>query len=68
METTEQLLLHYKGLINFEDKDQKNNFKWIDSFLKYQKRKHPEEDNRGFMLETINLHVKCFMTPRLGRR
>lgn len=62
METVEQLLNRYKNLINFENKDQKNNFKWIESFLKYQKRKHPEEDNRGFLLDAIAIHIHCFMS------
>lgn len=47
-------------MVDFEDKTQKDNFKWIENFLKYQKRKHPNEDNTSFMLDLMEIHIRCF--------
>lgn len=57
----QELLNEYKSMIDFSDKTQKSNFKWVESYLKYQKKKHPEEDNVPFMLDVIELHNRCFL-------
>lgn len=56
----EDLINQYKILIDFKDKTQKCNFKWITGFIKYQSKHYPNEDLTSFLLTTIELHKKCF--------
>jgi hypothetical protein len=60
----EELLEQYRSLIDFGDKDEKNNFKWVESFLKNQKKRHPEENNCTFLSTVIELHQKLFVSRR----
>lgn len=60
----EQLLAYYKSLIDFSSKDEKSNYKWVESFLKYQKKKHPTECNCSFLSTAIELHIKLFVSRR----
>ncbi|MBP1308794.1 hypothetical protein JOD82_001814 [Paenibacillus sp. 1182] len=58
------LLNQYKELIDFTDKTQKSNFKWVSSFLTYQNKKHPNEDNESFMLDAIDVHKRYLLTRK----
>jgi hypothetical protein len=57
----EELLDSYKSLIDFSDKDQKNNFKWLVSYLGYQTKNYPEIDNTQFLLDAIDLQSNTFV-------
>lgn len=46
----------YKSMVDFTNKDEKNNYKWVEQFLKNQKKRHPEEDNISFLLDLIRIH------------
>jgi hypothetical protein len=59
-----KLLEQYKSLIDFKDKTQKDNYKWIESFIKYQNKKHPEEDSTEIIKDAIDIHIKCFMNRK----
>jgi hypothetical protein len=62
--TQEELLEQYKSLIDFGNKDEKNNFKWVEFFLRYQKKHHIEEDNCKFLSDAIDLHQKLFQSRK----
>lgn len=52
------LLGKYKHLINFEDKMQKSNYKFVEGYIRFQKRKnreHWEYDCIRFLLGAIDL-------------
>lgn len=54
----------YKSLIDFSNKDQKNNFKFVESFLRYNAKKHPDEDNTQFVLDAIEIHTRVFVNRK----
>lgn len=51
----------YKELINFTDSMQKNNFKFVDQYIRRQTRKQPigwEQDCESFLYDVIDLQKK----------
>lgn len=55
------LLGKYKHLINFEDNMQKNNYKWVDGYIRFQKRKNRagwEDDCIELLQGAINLQME----------
>lgn len=61
----QELLEQYKQLINFEDKMQKSNFKFVTMFLKYEKRKKKENWEQGcieFLEDVIDIHKSKVLT------
>lgn len=54
------LFYQYKCLIDFEDSMQKNNFKFVDKYLKYQQKKKGnwETDCVTFLKDAIQLQEK----------
>lgn len=59
-----ELLEQYRSLIDFTSKDEANNFKWVVSFLNYQRKKHPDEDNVPFLRDLIEIHREAFVSRR----
>lgn len=60
IQTEEELFKYYRSIVDFSDKDQKSNFKWIEGFLRHQKKHHPTEDNCRFLSTTIYFHFILF--------
>lgn len=61
----QELLDQYKQLINFEDKMQKSNFKFVTMFLKYEKRNKRENWEQGcieFLEDVIDIHKSKVLT------
>lgn len=57
----EVLKQQYKDLINFSDSMQKNNFKFVDQYLKRQMKRQPdnwEQDCESFLHDVIDLQKK----------
>lgn len=62
------LIKEYKHLVNFEDKMEKNNFKFMEQYIKRQRRLNPDylEDCISFLTDLIDVH-KCYLENR-GRK
>lgn len=54
-----ELLNHYKKLINFKDNMEKNNFKFVTQYVKREKRLNPnyETDTISFLEDLIDVHT-----------
>lgn len=61
-----ELLANYKHLIDFEDKMQKSNFKFVKSYISFQERKNKdwELDCVAFLIDAIDLQKKLLMNIR----
>lgn len=57
----EVLKQEYKELIDFSDSMQKNNFKFVDQYIRRQTKKQPigwEQDCESFLYDVIDLQKK----------
>lgn len=54
------LLQQYKNLINFDDRDEKANFKWVSTYIAIeQKRKiYSDSELEKFMLDAIEIQKR----------
>ncbi len=62
-----ELLKKYKHLIDFNDKMQKSNYKFVEGYISYQKRKFPEmweSDCIKFLIDAIDLQEKLLLRIR----
>ncbi|MNN17247.1 hypothetical protein D3C81_1304280 [compost metagenome] len=57
MENVNSLLAKYKSLIDFSDQTQRNNYKTVESYIRYLKKKDSEEEIVWFIQKTIDLHM-----------
>ncbi|MEC0031036.1 hypothetical protein P4L24_24650 [Bacillus cereus] len=65
-----KLLAEYKHLIDFKDKMQKNNFKFVEGYLKFQKRKNREgweDDCIDFLKDAITLQNELLVNIKQQR-
>ena len=58
-----ELLSNYKHLIDFNDKMQKSNFKFVKSYVSYQERKNKDWENDcvAFLTDAIDLQNKLLL-------
>jgi hypothetical protein len=62
--TLNKLLLHYKLLIEFKNRDQKGNYKFTEQFIKQTKKKSKDdwiEESVWFVCQAIDLHMKTWL-------
>ncbi|MGH0950755.1 hypothetical protein [Bacillus mycoides] len=65
-----KLLAEYKHLIDFQDRMQKSNFKFVEGYLKFQKRKNREgweDDCIEFLKDAITLQNELLVNIRKQR-
>ncbi|PED16343.1 hypothetical protein CON01_00405 [Bacillus thuringiensis] len=65
-----KLLAEYKHLIDFQDRMQKSNFKFVECYLKFQKRKNREgweDDCVEFLKDAITLQNELLVNIRKQR-
>lgn len=65
-----KLLAEYKHLIDFKDRMQKNNFKFVEGYLKFQKRKNHEgweDDCIEFLKDAITLQNELLVNIKKQR-
>ncbi|PES54467.1 hypothetical protein [Bacillus thuringiensis] len=65
-----KLLAEYKHLIDFQDRMQKSNFKFVEGYLKFQKRKNREgweDDCIEFLKDAITLQNELLVNIRTQR-
>ncbi|MEB9469450.1 hypothetical protein P4J10_22935 [Bacillus cereus] len=65
-----KLLAEYKHLIDFKDRMQKNNFKFVEGYLKFQKRKNREgweDDCIDFLKDAITLQNELLVNIKQQR-
>lgn len=65
-----KLLAEYKHLIDFKDRMQKNNFKFVEGYLKFQKRKNREgweDDCIEFLKDAITLQNELLVNIKKQR-
>lgn len=53
---SEDKLLEYKGLIDFSDKMEKDNFKYIDKIVK--SKRFSEEEKYSIVCDIIDIHLR----------
>lgn len=62
-ESVDVLLVEYKSLLNFKDKTQSDNLKFVEFYIRYTKKKDKEnwiEKCCWFVREAISLHSSTF--------
>lgn len=65
-----ELLAEYKHLIDFKDKMQKNNFKYVEKYLSYEKRKNRdgwEEGCIAFLKDAISIQKELIKVIQQNR-
>lgn len=55
------LLQQYKCLIDFSDRDQKGNFKWLSNYISRQHKAKSDEINVRFLLYALDMHMSCWI-------
>ncbi|AGI11917.1 hypothetical protein X915_gp087 [Bacillus phage vB_BanS-Tsamsa] len=65
------LLGKYKHLIDFEDNMQKNNYKWVEGYIRFQKRKNRagwEDDCIELLVDAIDLQMEFLIDINLTKK
>ncbi|UUV46842.1 hypothetical protein [Bacillus phage vB_BanS-Thrax4] len=65
------LLGKYKHLINFDDNMQKNNYKWVEGYIRFQKRKNRtgwEDDCIELLVGAIDLQMEFLIDINLMKK
>lgn len=65
------LLGKYKHLINFDENMQKNNYKWVEGYIRFQKRKNHEgweDDCIELLVGAIDLQMEFLIDVNLTKK